>query len=185
VNIVVISCSLHPFSRSHVLARQVVKDLEALDADVQFFDLRRYKLRLADVGSARDTSEADTLREAIRSASAVIIASPIYNFDVNAAAKNLVELTGSAWENKLVGFVCVAGGRSSYMSVMGLANSLMLDFRCLIVPRFVYATSDAFDNDRTKQMTIGSAEIRERLAELAETTVQLALALESAGISSA
>jgi len=31
------------------------------------------------------------------------------------------------------------------MSVMAYANSLMLDFRCVIVPRFTFATSEAFD----------------------------------------
>ena len=46
-------------------------------------------------------------------------------------------MAGRAFTGKPVGFVCAAGGRSSYMAVLGLANSLMLDFRCLIVPRFV------------------------------------------------
>ena len=32
------------------------------------------------------------------------------------------------------------------MAIMPLANSLMLDFRCLIVPRFVYATKAAFSD---------------------------------------
>ena len=30
------------------------------------------------------------------------------------------------------------------MSVMGLGNSLMLDFRTVVVPRFVYATGEDF-----------------------------------------
>ena len=34
------------------------------------------------------------------------------------------------------------------MSVMSFANSLMLDFRCLIIPRFVYATGDSFNGDK-------------------------------------
>ena len=44
------------------------------------------------------------------------------------ALANLVELTGRLWENKVVGFLCSAGGPGSYMSIMGLANSLMLDY---------------------------------------------------------
>jgi len=40
------------------------------------------------------------------------------------------------------------GGHNSYMSIVGLSNSLMLDFRCLIIPRFVYATSEDFQGDR-------------------------------------
>jgi len=77
-----------------------------------------------------------------------MLATPVYNYDVSAAAKNMVELTGSAWEDKVVGFLCAAGGMGSYMSVMSFANSLMLDFRCLIIPRFVYATGDSFTGDK-------------------------------------
>jgi FMN reductase len=43
---------------------------------------------------------------------------------------------------KTVGFLISAGGHGSYMSVMPFANSLMLDFRCWIVPRFVYVPQD-------------------------------------------
>jgi len=78
--------------------------------------------------------------------------------------------------------MCVAGGRSSYMAVMNLANSLMLDFRCLIVPRFVYATGDDFENDQTEEMSIGSDDVQARVAELVKTTVRLAQAIESADI---
>ncbi|MFB3042458.1 MAG: NADPH-dependent FMN reductase [Candidatus Poribacteria bacterium] len=182
MNIVVISCSLDLRSRSYVLARQAVDDLEKMGVDVRLYDLREYKLPLSDVDSARQTPAAETLEAAISEACAIIMAVPIYNFYANAAAKNLVELVGGAWNNKLVGFMCVAGGRSSYMAVMSLANSLMLDFRCLIVPRFVYATGDDFENDQTEEMSIGSDDVRARVTELAETTVRLAQAIESAGI---
>ena len=70
--------------------------------------------------------------------------------------------------------MCTAGGNASYMSFMRIANSLMLDFRCLIIPRFVYAVSDDFANDRTDRMEVGSDEIRKRLSGLAHVTVELA-----------
>jgi FMN reductase len=92
---------------------------------------------------------------------------------VNAAAKNVVELVGSALENKIVGFLCAAGGHGSYMSVMSLANSLMLDFRCLIVPRFVYATGKDFTGDE-----ITSPKVSERINQLCEATMRLATALK-------
>jgi FMN reductase len=38
------------------------------------------------------------------------------------------------------------GGRSSYMSVMSLANNLMFVFRCVINPRFVYADGSSFND---------------------------------------
>ena len=98
-----------------------------------------------------------------------------YNFDANAAVKNLIELTGSAWENKVVGFLCAAGGMSSYMSIMSLANSLMLDFRSVVVPRFVYAVGEAFADGR-----IVDPKVTSRVAELAKETARLGGALKAA-----
>ena len=68
---------------------------------------------------------------------------PVYNYDVNAVAKNYIEHMGKdALEAKTVGFLLSAGGAGSYMAVMPFANSLMLDFRCWIVPRFLYVSKD-------------------------------------------
>ena len=94
------------------------------------------------------------LTELIQRARGIIVATPIYNYDASAAVKNLFELTGRAWEDKAVAFLCAAGGQSSYMSIMGLANNLMLDFRCLIVPRFVYSTRTAFAGDAVTDLAI-------------------------------
>src|SRR5207244_6324551 len=82
------------------------------------------------------------------------MASPDYNYACAAASKNMIELTGSAWEDKIVGFLCAAGGHASYMSVMSYANSLMLDFRCVIIPRFAFATSDAFHGEHVTDKKI-------------------------------
>jgi FMN reductase len=113
--------------------------------------------------------------ELLRAASTFIIATPIYNYDVTAAIKNLIELTGDAWENKLVGFLCAAAGQSSYMSVMSLANSLMLDFRSLIIPRFVYATGGAFTGDR-----ISDPKLVARVVDLANAAAKLDRQLQAA-----
>jgi len=86
----------------------------------------------------------------------------------------MIELTGSAWENKIVGFLCAAGGHASYMSVMAYANSLMLDFRCVIIPRFAFATSDSFDGER-----IGEKKITERIKHVADELVRFTKALRS------
>ena len=116
------------------------------------------------------------MKAAIEAADAILVAVPVYNYDVNAAAKNLVEQAGSSWTNKIVGFMCAAGGNFSYMSVLGIANSLMLDYRCLIIPRFVYASRSDFNNEDGVK-SIGSDSVRERMDELAERTVTLARAL--------
>ena len=111
-------------------------------------DISKLNLPLCDADACYNDPAAQNLTTAIEKSDGIIIATPVYNYDVSAAAKNMVELTGSAWEDKVVAFLCAAGGMSSYMSVMSFANSLMLDFRCLIIPRFVYATGHSFDGDR-------------------------------------
>ena len=111
---------------------------------------------------------------AISSAKGIILCVPVYNYDVNAAAKNLIELTGPSWMGKVVGFACAAGGHGSYMSVMGVANSLMLDFRCHILPRFVYALGDAFQGDSITDPTV-----TERIEELSNEKVRVTGALST------
>lgn len=179
MNIIVISCSLHPHSASWILAKQAVSNLKDLGVEVALYDLREYDLDFADATTAHKTPDAEKIIGAIREASAVLMAVPIYNYDVNSAAKNLLEIGLRAWNETLVGFMCAAGGKSSYMSVMGLANHLMLDFRCLIIPRFVYATKTDFGDFREDSMYISSEEIKDRLQELTETTVRLTKALEA------
>ncbi len=180
MNVAVVSCSLHPNSRSYVLAREIAAYLPELGAKVAFHDLREYDLELRGRPGAHETDQAREIADSLRQADAILVAVPIYCFDVNAAAKNLVELTGGAWEGKVVGFLCAAGGRSSYMSVMPLSNSLMLDFRCIIIPRFVYATGDDFENDRAEDMRVGSEGIKDRIRELAEAAVRIGGALAAA-----
>lgn len=173
MTILILSCSLDRGSRSYLLARSAEATLKSREADVTFVDLRTTPLPMCDGGDCDDPN-LKQLAEQVRRADAILMAVPIYNYDVNAAAKNVVELVGGALENKIVGFLCAAGGHGSYMSVMSLANSLMLDFRCLVVPRFVYATGKDFEGDE-----ITSPKVRERTQQLCEATMRLARALSS------
>ena len=171
-SVLVVSCSLRPTSRSHRLAEAAEAALRARGADAELIDLREWDLPLCDGADSYQHPSVQPLSSKIAEASAVLLSSPVYNYDVNAAAKNLVELTGSAWKDKPVGFLCAAGGRSSYMSAIGLANSLMFDFRSLIIPRFVYATEEDFEADGGV-----AGPMQERVQRLCGATVDLARAL--------
>src|SRR6188768_2460981 len=143
----VVSASGNPDSNSRRMARLAFDYLQGAKVDCEWIDLRELSLPLCDADACYAEPGAQKLTRAVQSADGIIVAAPVYNYDVSAMAKNMIELTGSAWEDKVVGFLCAAGGMSSYMSVMAYANSLMLDFRCVIIPRFVYATGSAFDGD--------------------------------------
>ena len=170
--ILVISCSLNPDSSSFILATRSAEVFRDDGAETRLVDLRQHPMPMCD-GQTCTNSSVIELTRLIESADAIILAVPIYNFDANAAAKNLVEHTGSVWEGKIVGFLAAAGGHSSYTSIMPLANSLMLDFRCLIVPRFVYAVGHDFADGQ-----ISSEKISMRLKQLAAELMRLARALK-------
>ncbi|MEM9645293.1 MAG: NAD(P)H-dependent oxidoreductase [Planctomycetota bacterium] len=172
--LLVLSSSLHPTSRSRILARETVARLQAASRAVELFDLAETPLPACDGATAYGDANVVRLSELIVASDAILIAAPVYNYDVNAAAKNAVELTGKAWTGKVVGMMLAAGGQGSYMSAMGLANSLMLDFRCHIVPRFIYATGESFEGEG-----LADENISDRVNVLISETTQLADALAS------
>jgi FMN reductase len=159
----VISTSGNPESNSRIMARVAYEHWQKAKIDCEWLDLRDLDLPLCDADKCYASAGAGKLNKAIHAAEGIIVAAPVYNYDVAATAKNMIELSGKAWEDKIVGFLCAAGGMSSYMSVMAYANSLMLDFRTIIVPRFVYATGRSFDDDK-----LTDDEVARRVREVAD-----------------
>lgn len=165
----ILSASLHPTSRSRILARSCAERLAAQERSYEIFDLAESPLPLCDGATAYADPNVGDLAEMIVEAEAVLVASPVYNYDVSAALKNALELTGKAWTGKVVSMMLAAGGHGSYMSGMNFANSLMLDFRCLIVPRFIYATGESFEGQ-----SLADESIISRVDQLVAETVFLA-----------
>jgi FMN reductase len=174
MSLLVISCSLNPASRSAQLAQLTLADWRASGHTADLVALTPLGLPLCDGDGAYHHPSVLELTAKIRAARGVIFAMPVYNYDVNAATKNLVELTGTAWTGKIIGFICAAGGPGSYMSVMPFASSLMLDFRCVVVPRFVYATAQDFADEQLAE----DGEVRRRLRGLAHDVAAFTQALD-------
>lgn len=151
MKIAIVSSSLNPSSRSRLLAKIVAAKYETLeDVEVDWIDLQELELPMCDGGAAYGHPNVVELNRRIKEADAYVLASSVYTYDLNAALKNVVELAGGNMEGKLVGLLCAAGGEKSYMSCMAFANSLMLDFRTIILPRFVYVTSVDWNEDVLK-----------------------------------
>ena len=134
-----VSTSGNPGSHSRKMGRLAFAELQKVGVDCAFLDTSSLNLPMCDADRCYTDPAVVDFSATIEAADGILIAAPVYNYDVSAAAKNMMELTGEAWNDKIVGFLCAAGGQGSYMSVMAYANSLMLDFRCTIIPRFVYA----------------------------------------------
>lgn len=146
-HVLIVASSLSGKSRSRQLARLAAEKLGQSHPGVvtTLLDLGLGENLLPFGGSAAGWSDPNVARVRVQTMAAthLLFAVPVYNYDVNAVAKNYIELMGEdALGGKTVGFLISAGGHGSYMSVMPFANSLMLDFRCWIVPRFLYVAKD-------------------------------------------
>ena len=146
--------------------------VDSFEKDVELFDLHNNPLPMCDGDECYDLPEVLDFREKIKNAEGIIMATPVYNFNASSGAKNVVELGGRMLYDKIFGFLCAAGGRNSYMSVMSLANSLMLDFRCYIIPKFVFATKNDFEEGN-----IVNPEIKSRIEELGSELIRVSSAL--------
>ena len=166
----IISTSLRLGSRSQIMAKHLEKSFGK--EEVKFFDLQETPLPMCDGDKCYDLPEVLDFREKIKEADGIIMATPVYNFNVSSGAKNIVELGGRMLYDKTFGFMCAAGGRNSYMSVMSLANSLMLDFRCYIIPKFVFATKNDFEEDK-----IVNSDTKSRIKELGSELIRVSSAL--------
>ncbi len=162
----ILSTSLGPKSRSKTMALALDAALKAKGMTTDFVCLSEHPLPLCDGASCYQDPKVTAMTARVQKADAVIVASPVYNFDLNAAAKNFVELTGPAWEDKVVGFLASAGGDGSFMAPMGFASQLMLDFRTPVIPRFVYGPPQLFENGQIVP------KLQERIELLAAETVK-------------
>jgi len=174
MKILAISSSLNPKSRSAHLLQAACADLEKLGQKPDVLDLTTIELPFCDGGAAYEHKNVPLIQQKVAEADGILIATPVYNYNVNAALKNFIELSGAGWEDKAVGFLVAAGGQNSYMAVTSFAVSLMLEYRCFILPRYVFATGKAFSDDG-----ISDPDVRGRVTELAEKFSQYVGALQT------
>ncbi len=138
----VLSTSLGSDSNSRSLCWHACKFAEDNGITAEFIDLQDHRVLPYFEEGSEGIEEISTK---LNAAAAILISFPLYNYNMNATLKALIEHCGSCFEDKVVGIMTAAGGQSSYMSVMSIAQSLMCDYRSWIVPRYVYAARDDFE----------------------------------------
>jgi len=172
MNIIILACSLNPKSRSFQMSKFTQEYLSAEDnnINVELLDLRETPLPFCDGGACYADERVWALQGKIKKADLVIFSVPIYNYEINSAAKNLIDLAGDALKNKTIGFMAAAGGESSYMSLLPTISSMMLQHRALIVPRYVYASYKSF----SKEGELIDDTVKDRLKDLVNQGAELA-----------
>lgn len=176
----IVSCSIDPESRSRMLAREVEGLLADKGHTSTFIDLRTVQLPRFDNSECFEHPEFARVHAAIAESDGVFVATPIYNWGLGSAAKNMIELTGAtgekgmhaAWFDKIVTFLCAGGLPHSYMAYGPMALSMMLDFKCIINPYAVYATN----RDFSAEHALGE-KIKARIQKTVQVKIELAQGL--------
>ncbi len=165
MNVAILNANLAAGGKTGHLAEVLAADFLANGHAATIVSLAERDLPACDGGLCYKNGNTIALTAELAKADALLLVSPIYNYDLNAAAKNLIELTGYSWKGKAVGLVCTAGAEKSYLSPLAFLNSLATDYRCLVSPRYVYVTRADFNADNTLPE---GGDIRRRLAFLAK-----------------
>lgn len=145
----IINTNLARGGKSAALADEFLTKCSRNGIEAEIFHLCDRNLPHCDGKTCYQNPETVHLLEQLADQDAIVLISPIYNYDLNAAAKNLIELTGNSWKGKAVGLICTAGGDRSYLAPLSFMNSLAVDYRCLVSPRFIYVTREDFSEENT------------------------------------
>ena len=89
MSFLIVSCSLNPESRSRNLAKRAGLALREKGAIVDFMDLMATPLPFCDGHSVYKQSAVQTAADRVHKAQGILLSVPIYNYDANAATKNL------------------------------------------------------------------------------------------------
>src|SRR5438094_9748946 len=93
----VISTSGNPNSNSRRIGRVALAHLRKRKVDCDWIDISEMELPLCDADKWYGMPGSKKLRAALKAADGVWVASPAYNYDGAAAARNMSELTGWPW----------------------------------------------------------------------------------------
>jgi FMN reductase len=143
----VVSTALKPASKTFTAARTVQARLEAAGICTDLADLAVEALPQCDGANCYAEDRVKKMTERVKKAALIVMCFPVYNYQPNSASKNFVEVTNDGWKDKVVSFVANAGGDRSFLAPMPLANSLMVDHRCVIVPQFLYLSPSSYDSE--------------------------------------
>lgn len=173
MNALVVSTALKPASKTATAARAVNALLAANGLSVDLVDLAVETLPQCDGASCYQHELVVAMTERVQRAALIVLCFPVYNYQPNSAAKNFIEVTNNGWRGKVVSFVANAGGERSYLAPLPLANSLMIDHGCVVVPQFLYLTPEMYDSAGA---IVLEGRTGERLAEQMKSAAHLAQA---------
>lgn len=115
VKIVGLNGSLRPNSYAYQALEQAVQRVKQFDAEVEVIDLRQMQLPFCNGGDEyTDFPDVEKLREIVKAADGLILATPEYHGSVSGVMKNALDLMSfEHLAGKVTGLISVLGGQSN------------------------------------------------------------------------
>ncbi|MGB3693837.1 MAG: NADPH-dependent FMN reductase [Spirulinaceae cyanobacterium] len=170
VKIVGIGGSLRPDAHSYKALEQAIARVEALGAEVEILDLRQMQLPFCHGGD--DYSgypDVEKLRNKVKEADGLILATPEYHGSVSGVLKNALDLLSfEHLSGKVAGLISVLGGQSNSNAL----NSLRIIVRWVhgwVIPEQIAVGQawQAFD----KQGKLVDEKLSQRFDKFAQSLV--------------
>ncbi|MGL6343627.1 MAG: NADPH-dependent FMN reductase [Waterburya sp.] len=176
VKIVGIIGSLRPDAYSALALQQAINRVQALGAEAEILDLREMNLPFCDGGSDYPNyPDVDLLRDKVKAANGLILATPEYHGSVSGVLKNALDLMSfEHLSNKVTGLISVLGGQSNSNAL----NDLRIIIRWVhghVIPEQIAIGQawQAFDSEGK----LKDAKLSERFDNFAESLVNYTIKL--------
>jgi FMN reductase len=176
IKIVGILGSLRPDSYSALALQQAINRVQALGAEAEILDLRKMKLPFCDGGSNYPNyPDVNLLRDKVKAADSLILATPEYHGSVSGVMKNALDLMSfEHLSNKVTGLISVLGGQSNSNAL----NDLRIIIRWVhghVIPEQIAVGQawQAFDSEGE----LKDAKLSERFDNFAQSLVNYTVKL--------
>jgi len=170
IHVVGVPGSLREASRTRVALRHALDAAESLGATTDLVDLRALDLPIFD-SDDEDAGDAPELRERIRAADAVILATPMYHGSYSSVLKTALDYSGfDEFEHTTVGLLGVSGG-SFPITALDHLRSVCRALDAWVLP---YEAAVPNAGDRIEDGAFVDEELARRVGTLGRRVVQYA-----------
>ena len=137
ISVVGICGSLRGASHTRMALRVALEGAKEVGAQTKLIDLRDYGLNFCD-GKEDESGYppgVGKLREEVRAAEGIILATPEYHGGFSGVLKNALDLMGfDEFEGKMVGLVGVSGGRMGAVDALNTLRNIGRTLHAWVVP---------------------------------------------------
>jgi len=112
-----------------VVCREFEVRASASGLEVSYIDLSHVEMEFCDGRKLEDYNESlQEVHASLASSEAIIFGMPVYQYSMSGVLKNILDVCGSALQDKHIGVILNAGGPNCYMAAQDLFNAMQYEY---------------------------------------------------------